>query len=59
MATAIVKKNDRGENIVLSFWVDPPNPGTKDFKSFSRKKESLNAGAFKRIFLTVLNQLGL
>ncbi len=34
--TAVAKKNDIGEWVVLSAWVDPPFPGTEDH----RKKEA-------------------
>ena len=30
--TAICKKNDIGEWVVLSVWMDPPLTGTKDYK---------------------------
>ena len=58
-ATAIVKKNDQGENIVVSFWLDPPNVGTKDFKSNQRWNDSAKASPIKKFFFTLLNQLGL
>ena len=56
---AIVKENEKGENIILSCWIDPPNPGTKDFKIKQRRKEMHKAGALKKLWLTFLDQIGL
>lgn len=58
-ATAIIKINDRGESVVLSFWLDPPNPGTKDFKNKQRYSEMKKASFVKKFWLTLLNQLGI
>lgn len=56
---AIIKENDRGEKIVVSCWVNPPFPGTKDAKKRSRYFEMQKASPWKKIWLTILNQLGL
>ena len=41
--TAIVKKNEIGEDVVISCWIEPPNPGTSDFKDKTRYKEKQKA----------------
>lgn len=58
-ATAIIKTNDKGDNIILSFWLDPPNPGTRDFKGKQRYKEMKKASFLRKFWLTLLNQVGL
>ena len=56
---AIVKENEKGENIILSCWIDPPNPGTKDFKRKARKIKMQKAGIAEKFWLTFLDQIGL
>jgi hypothetical protein len=56
---AIVKKNERGENIVLSCWINPPFPGTKDHKKRQRYFAMKNASFMKKLWLKVLTRLGL
>lgn len=58
-ATAIIKVNERNESIVLSFWLNPPNPGTKDFKYKEMRKEMKKASFIKKFWLTLRNQIGL
>ena len=57
--TVLVKKNEKGESIIISAWIDPPNPGTKDAKYKARYKESRKASGWKKIWLALLDQLGL
>lgn len=38
----IGKKNDLGEWVVLSAWIDPPFEGTKDFKKHEEYKKNMN-----------------
>lgn len=59
IVTAVVKRNENGELIVISAWVDPPNPGTKDYKQKKRYKEMQKAGVLKRFWLSFLSQLDL
>ena len=56
---AIVKENEKGESIILSCWIDPPNPGTADFKQKGRYNASKKASLLKKFWLTFLNQVGL
>lgn len=55
---AIVKENEQGEKIVVSCWVNPPYPGTRDAKKKSRYFEMQKASPLRKIWLTILSQLG-
>ncbi len=55
----IMKENEKGEKIILSCWVNPPYPGTKDAKNNSRYHQMQKASVWKKIWLTILSQLGL
>lgn len=57
--TVIAKQNERREWIVLSCWIDPPLPGTKDYKQRQRYHAYRKAGFWRKIWLTILSQLGL
>lgn len=68
--TAIAKKNDIGEWVVLSAWIDPPFPGTDDhkeresyFKKLKRNsqldRKMENAGFWRKLWLTFKKQTGL
>jgi hypothetical protein len=53
----IVKKNDQDENIIVSCWVNPPFPGTKDFRRRSRYQQIQKAHGLKKFWLAILYQL--
>lgn len=68
--TAVAKKNDIGEWVVLSVWVDPPLPGTGDFakkekykrdhqhmRNMDRKMEK--ASFWGKLWLAFRKQVGL
>jgi hypothetical protein len=55
----IVKRNERGENLLVSCWVNPPFPGTKDYKKRQRYFAMKNASFSKKLWLTLLNLLGI
>lgn len=57
--TSVINKNDRNENIVISIWMDPPMIGTQDHKKKQRYNEYRKAGIGKKIWLTILKQLGI
>ncbi len=57
--TVITKYGDRGEIVVLSVWIDPPNPGTLDSNKRERYKQMRKASAIKKLWYTLLNQIGL
>lgn len=67
--TAVSKKNDIGEWVVLSAWIDPPLPGTQDYykkeqygkkiskdRQFDKRMEK--ASFWGKIFLTIRKQIG-
>lgn len=54
----IIKQNEHGEKIVVSCWVNPPYPGTHDAKKRSRYLAMQRASFWKKMWLTVLDQLG-
>jgi hypothetical protein len=56
--TVITKQNDRGEWIVLSCWIDPPLPGTKDYKERQRYHAYKKSGFWGKVWLTIRSQLG-
>ena len=57
--TIIGKKNDRGEWIILSCWIDPPLAGSIDIKKKENYKRFQKASFWGKIFLTLKEQLGL
>lgn len=56
---ALVKKNERGENIIVSVWINPPFPGTRDYKKRQRYLEKQKASFWRKLWLTFLDQIGL
>lgn len=57
--TLIAKKNEKKEWIILSCWIDPPLPGTEDFKKKQDYLRSKNAGFWGKIWYSLKRQLGL
>ncbi len=57
--TVIAKQNDEKQWIILSNWIDPPLPGTKDYKQRERYHSYRKAGFWKKVWLTILSQIGL
>ncbi len=56
---AIGKENIKGELIILTCWINPPNSGTRDFKRRARYFQIKHASFGKKIWLTFLNAIGL
>jgi len=56
--TLIVSKNNMGEKIVVSAWIDPPFAGTKDAQNRQRYLEYQKASGLKKIWLIIKEQLG-
>ena len=48
-----------GGYLVLSAWIDPPNPGTIDYKNEQFEKKMKIAGNLRRFLFTFLRQIGL
>lgn len=59
LVTVIAKKNEKGEWVVLSCWIDPPLPGTQDDKKRKRYNSFQKASFWGKIFMTLRDQLGL
>lgn len=55
---ALVKENERGEKVIVSAWVNPPNPGTRDEIYKKRYNEAQKSSWIKKLWLTFLNQAG-
>ena len=68
--TAVAKKNDIGEWVILSAWIDPPYPGTEDsrkrnaytkklskYKVLNKKME--RASFWGKLWITFRKQTGL
>lgn len=56
--TLIVKQNDKGDYLVLSNWIDPPMPGTEDFKKREEWKRYKKAGFWGKFWKVILRQIG-
>ncbi len=68
--TTIAKKNDVGEWVVLSVWMDPPLHGTADYykkEKYNKKmdrnrnlnKKMENASFWGKVWITVRKQIGI
>ena len=55
----VVKQNEKGEQIILSCWINPPTPGSKDHKKKEYYKKQKRAKGFRKFWNTFINQLGL
>ena len=56
---AIIKKNESGEKIIVSCWINPPFPGTKGYKQRQRYLAIQKAPLMKKLWLIFLTKLGL
>jgi hypothetical protein len=59
LIAAIVKDNSRGEKIILSCWINPPYPGTTDFKKRERYLAKQKGSIIRKIWLSLLDVMGL
>ena len=57
--TVVTAKSREGKYLILSSWINPPVPGTIDYKNRNYNKQMKSAGSFKKFWLTLLRQLGL
>lgn len=58
LVTVIGKKNERNEWIVLSNWIDPPLPGTEDYKKREDWKKYQKMGFWGKLWYVFKKQLG-
>lgn len=54
----VAKKNEKNEWVILSCWINPPLPGTKDVKQKEEYKKYKKAPGFQKFLLTFKKQLG-
>lgn len=56
--TIVTKRNEKGEWLLLSAWMEPPLPGTIDAKRREKYRTYKNASGWKKFLLTLTRQLG-
>ncbi len=56
--TVIATQNNQQQWVILSCWIEPPFPGTKDYDHRQRYHAYKKAGFWKKLWITVKNQLG-
>lgn len=56
--TVISTKSKEGKYLILSSWINPPNYGTPEHKYKTYNKQLKKAGNFKKIWITILHQIG-
>src|SRR4051812_36400359 len=56
--TLVGKENERREWIIISAWIDPPFPGSADDRKQRAFREYRDAKGWKKIFLSVMRQIG-
>jgi hypothetical protein len=59
IVTLIAKQNERHEWLVLSCWIDPPLPGTEDFRKKQNYEKYRKSGFWGKVWYTIKQQLGL
>lgn len=57
--TVVTKSNGKGEWLVLSVWMSPPAEGTEDARKKKRYNEYRKASLGRKLWLTILKQLGM
>lgn len=56
--TVIATQNDKKEWVVISAWIDPPLPGSRDYKEQQEYAAYQKASGLMKIVLTIKKQLG-
>jgi len=59
LVTVIAKKNEKGEWLILSCWIDPPMAGTIDEKKLHAYRAYQRAGFWGKMWRIILRQLGI
>ncbi len=57
--TVIVKENEKNEKVILSCWIDPPMPGTKDARKKARYLRYQKASILERVVMDILSIFGM
>ncbi len=55
--TLIGKKNEKGEWVIISAWIEPPIQGTKDYKKREDWKKYKKAGFWGKLWYVLKKQL--
>jgi hypothetical protein len=58
MITVILKVTDDDSLLIVSAWIDPPLPGTKDAKKKERYRIYQRAGFWRKCWMVILRQIG-
>lgn len=58
LLTLIAKQNERREWVVISAWVDPPLPGSPDWKKREEYRKYQKASFWGKFWLTFKGQIG-
>lgn len=57
--TVIVAKTEKGEQLVLSCWIDPPHPSSSDYRKRQRYHAYQKASFWGRVWLDIKSIFGL
>lgn len=55
--SVIAKQNEKNEWVIISAWIDPPMPGTRDFRKKEIYKKYKKAGFWGKAWLSLKKQL--
>jgi hypothetical protein len=58
VVTVVATQNEKNQWVVISCWIDPPLPGTADYKKKQHYIAYQKAGFWGKLWLTVKSQLG-
>lgn len=58
LVTIIAKKNEKQQWIILSCWIDPPFPGTEDYRQKELYKKYRKSGFWGQLWYMVRKQIG-
>jgi len=55
--TIVFKHNEKREVVVISAWIDPPRPGTRDAAQKEWYQKYKRSGAWGKIWLSIIKQV--
>jgi hypothetical protein len=55
----VIKENEKGELIILSCWINPPNYNSADYTKKQYYKKVNKSSIVKKFWYTFLNQIGI
>lgn len=59
LVTLIAKQNEKNQWIVISAWIDPPLPGSRDAKEKERYRNYQKSGFWGKLWLVFRRQIGI